>query len=119
MVSKKKVAVSLCLNRYLPVMCALVMLLHIVSTVHIISDSFAESVVMVCIGCMLFANDAAYGFCWVHRMMCCYVVWAVWCCHYQRCAGFGSLMPYMYIATVSTGFILFYFLFRMRCRKNC
>ncbi len=118
MANGKKIKASLYLCKYLPVVCAFAMLVHCVLLSLDVSGIWAENFVMLCFACMLFANDMAYGFCWVHRALGCYAVAVYWCCVFERHIGFGWFLPYAHVIAIVAGFVLFYYLIRQQCRKK-
>lgn len=97
------------LLRYLPVLGALIMLIHVALLIFDIRIPIAENLIGLSIMPYIFSYFAskAFGFCWLHRAFLTYIFIVDSCINFQRNVGFSDFLFFSHISVFVLGIALF------------
>lgn len=114
---KSKERLCLILLKYVPIICAFLMLLHIVTLIIGVTLCIAELMVITIVTIMVLTWSYLFKFCLTHRLASLYTIIVLWCCYYQRFIGFGEYLEFLRIAFLYFGILLF-ILITFKCVKD-
>lgn len=78
------------LLKYIPVICAFLMFLHVVFLECGFHYCFAELAVLTMVSIMILVWSKVFKFCLIHIISSLYTVGILWCSYIQRYVGFGN-----------------------------
>lgn len=98
---REKIRISLFMSKYIILLIALIMLIHVLCLDFGYRGEVAENLLVLGFGLTLFFNDITFGFCWFHRMCIVYAIAMDWCINFEYNVGFGEwLIPMRVVMTV-------------------
>lgn len=103
--------------KYLPVVGAIVMMIHVGLLLCGIELSVSEPVVITAITVLLLTISYALEFCWLHRLFILYAYIVMMCIYIQERVGFGVMLEPVRIGVFVTGGVLIGLLVNRRCCK--
>lgn len=103
-ICKEKVCVLLL--KYIPIISAMVMLLHVGLLLCGIKVCFAQLTVLTLVTIMVIYWSYVLKFCLLHVCSSLYTILILWCCYIQAYIGFGIYLPVARLTTFSLGIIL-------------
>lgn len=116
---KDKYQIAIKLGKYLPIIVAFIMLIHVIMLCLGADERVGENMLVLLFAVMLYCYDRALNFCLLHRLLGVYGVAIDWCINFQRHVGFGSMLVPMRYVMLSVGIILFTLLIRQTlCKKR-
>lgn len=104
---KRKERICLILLKYVPIVCAFLMLLHVITLILGITLCIAELTVLTLVTIMVVVWSIIFKFCLTHRLASIYTIAVLWCCYIQRFIGFGNYLEFLRISFLYFGILLF------------
>lgn len=104
---KNKEKLCIVLLKYIPIICALFMLLHVITLMLGHCLCLSELVTLSLVSIMVIFWSHVFKFCIIHRLASLYTILVLWCCYIQRFIGFGDLLEPLRIIFMYIGIILF------------
>lgn len=106
---KHKEKICLILLKYIPIICAILMFLHIITLLLGYILFLSEVMVLTLVTLMIIFWSITFKFCLLHNLASLYTLCILWCCYIQRFIGFGEYLNIYRIFFLIIGFILFVF----------
>lgn len=94
------------LLKYIPVICAFLMFLHVVFLECGFHYCFAELAVLTMVSIMILVWSKVFKFCLIHIISSLYTVDILWCSYIQRYVGFGNHLEQIRVSALYFGFII-------------
>ena len=102
-----KERICLLLLKYVPIICAFLMLLHVVTLIIGVTLYIAELMVLTIVTIMILTWSYLFKFCLTHRLASLYTIAVLWCSYHQRFIGFGIYLEFLRIVFLYFGILLF------------
>lgn len=102
----EKEKVCLVLLKYIPCVCAGIMLLHTSLLLLGVTPVITELLVITLVSIMVITWSYCFKFCLIHRLASLYTISILWCCYIQRTIGFGIFLNIFRLFFLSLGIIL-------------
>lgn len=102
----KKEKVCVVLLKYIPCICAAIMVLHVSMLLLNIQLHLTELLVITLVSAMVITWSYCFKFCLIHRLASLYTISSLWCCYIQRTIGFGQYINILKILYLILGIIL-------------
>lgn len=102
--SKEKVCILLL--KYVPIISAMAMLLHVGLLLLGIKVCIAQLTVLTLVTVMVIYWSCTLKFCLIHICSSLYTILILWCCYIQAYIGFGIYLPVVRFAAFCLGVIL-------------
>lgn len=93
--------------KYIPIICAFLMLLHVIVLSCGCTYCFAELSVLTLVSIMILLWSIIFKFCILHKLASAYTITVLWCCYIQRFIGFGKYLDITRLLFIDLGIILF------------
>ena len=103
---KGKERLCIYLLKYVPVICAVLMLGHVILLVIGKNLCLSELAVLTLVSAMVLYWSHIFKFCLVHKLSILYTLSILWCCDIERFIGFGIYLQLLRVSTIYIGIIL-------------
>ncbi len=103
--NKEKICIALL--KYVPVLSAFLMLLHVATLLLGVTLFISEIIVLTIVTIMVIFWSYCFKFCLVHRLTSIYTIIVLWCCYYHRFFGFGEYLEPIRLIMLYIGVVIF------------
>ena len=93
--------------KYIPIISAFLMFLHVVFLECGITLCIAELSVLTLVTLMVLLWSIVFKFCIMHILSSFYTIIVLWCCYIQRFIGFGNILESIRISVLYLGIFIF------------
>lgn len=104
---KDKEKLCIMLLKYVPVISALFMLLHVITLMYGHCVCIYELSTISIVSIMIIVWSHIFKFCIIHKIASLYVVAVLWCCYIQRFIGFGKYVDFIRESFIYIGVSIF------------
>lgn len=105
-ISKNKCKLCILSLKYVPIICVLLMMLHIIFSLFGFNLCISELSILTLCSIMVLIWANCFKFCLLHKLYIIYVLAGLWLIYVHRFIGLGDLLEFSRISMLYFGFIL-------------
>ena len=108
-ISKSQCKLCILSLKYVPIICMLLMLLHIIFSLLGFNLCISEMLILTLCSIMVLVWTHCFKFCLIHKLYTIYVLVGLWLMTIHKFIGLGELLEFFRISMLYLGFILLLF----------